>query len=108
MEEKPIVCKAIKLESKAMDFLSSNWRHCAALAAGKSVLETRKQQLIDEGLTLDLVKREWMAAYPYRLPPETLPDNGQQALNIAIRDRKWLINSGDYEHFRQVFLEAAS
>ena len=68
------------------------------------MLEERKQQLIDKGLTLDLEKREWTAAYPYRQPPETLPDNGQQALNIAVRDRKRLIKSGDYELFWSLFL----
>ena len=73
MEERPVVCKAIKIESKSMDFLSSEslgiqpppmcngcrscW-HCAAIAADKSVLEQKKKQAIDQGLTLDLEKGE--------------------------------------------------
>ncbi|MFZ9080806.1 MAG: hypothetical protein ACO23H_19925, partial [Alphaproteobacteria bacterium] len=118
---KPVVCKATKLEVRSMDFLETEslgiqpppmcngckgCRHCAALAAGKSILEERKQQLIEEGLTLDLVKGEWTAAYPYRLPPSTLPDNSQQAYNIALRDRQRMVKKGEYSTFVSVFKEA--
>jgi len=87
---KPVVCKATKLEVNKMDFLNTeslgiqpppmcsgckSCRHCAALASGKSVLEARKQQLIEEGLTLDLTSGMWTAQYPYKKPPSTLPNN---------------------------------
>jgi hypothetical protein len=109
-KNKPAVCKAIKLENKSMEFLSSeslgiqppplcnscrSCRHCAALAAGKSVLEEKRQQLIEEGLTLDLVKGKWTAIYLYRLPPSSLPNNAHKALKITLRDRQRMIKKGE-------------
>ena len=75
---KPVVCKATKLEVASMDFLSTEslgiqpplcngckgCRHCLSLAAGKSVLEQKRQQLIEEGLTLDLVKKRMDSCLP--------------------------------------------
>ena len=57
---------------------------------------------------MDLVKKEWTAAYPYRLPTHTLPNNSRQAYNIALRDRRRMLKNGDYDVFVKVFKEAVS
>ena len=64
--------------------------------------------MIKQGLSLDLEKKEWTAAYPFRLPPESLPDNSQQALMIAERDRKRLVKNGEHKMFVEVFEEGKS
>lgn len=84
----------------------NNCYECSFKGLHLSWQDNKELAMIEQGLSLDIVKKKWTSDYPFKCDPNILKNNRAQAISLMQSFEKRLKRNGRLEEFNQLFQES--